>query len=350
MPNTPIISVILPVFNGERYLREAIDSILCQTFENFELIVVNDGSSDSTQEIIEEYARLDSRVVCVSRENRGLVASLNEGISKAQGSWIARMDQDDIAYPQRFERQLEWIYKVNADICGSWVQPFGANQNYIHKHAIGNDAIRCELLFGCAFAHPSVMVKKALIQALKYDPNWEKAEDYELWVRAALSGWKMANVPEVLLSYRQHEFQMSSESSNDQQALSQKVRKKYWDSLAGSIQLNLNEINAVLSLRESPPSKPDMNVVDVVFMRLLTSVSGESRQVILDHLTRLYYRVASLNISVPFRWYSLNKKFGDRRDLKIFISLLLMSLFRINAQGAVFHVLRRLYSAVYFKS
>ena len=350
MPESPIISVILPIFNGEKYLHEAIDSILCQTFDNFELIVINDGSSDGTQEIIEEYARLDSRVVLVSRENKGLVASLNEGIGKARGSWIARMDQDDIAHPERFEKQLEALSKTGADLCGSWVQPFGANQKYIHKHAISNDAIKYELLFGCAFAHPSVIVRKVLINSLRYDPDWEKAEDYELWVRAAIAGWKMANVPEVLLSYRQHNSQMSSASSIDQQVLSQKVRKIYWEYLGKNIQLNSNEINAVLGLRESPLSKPDMNMVDSVFIRLLNSVKGESRQVIFDHLTRLYYRVACLSISVPLSWYSLNKKYGDKRNLKIFISLLSLSLFRVEPRSAVFNSLKRFYSAIYFKN
>lgn len=124
-----LISVILPVYNGEKYLKEAIESILNQTYTNFEFIIIDDGSKDSSLEIIKEYEKEDERIVAVSRENKGLIATLNEGIEKAKGKYIARMDQDDISLPNRFEEQLK-IMENDKEIvvCGSWINVFGENR------------------------------------------------------------------------------------------------------------------------------------------------------------------------------------------------------------------------------
>jgi glycosyltransferase involved in cell wall biosynthesis len=221
---SPSISVVLPVYNGEKYIAEALDSILSQTFTDFELIVINDGSRDDSLKILQEYQQKDSRIFVLSRENKGAVTSQNEGIALARGTWIARMDHDDIALPHRFERQLQQLEQTGADICGSWVQFFGTADKRILKHPETDEAIKVALLFGSAFAHPTVMMRTAFAKQLLYNTCFEKCDDYDLWERAARAGWVMTNVPEVLLRYRLHESQISTKSAHEQQRLTQIVR------------------------------------------------------------------------------------------------------------------------------
>jgi glycosyltransferase involved in cell wall biosynthesis len=213
----PLISVVLPIYNGEKYLVEAIESVISQTFADFELIMIDDGSTDGSRKILQEYAAKDLRVKVVLRENRGLATTLNDSIDIAHGSWIARMDQDDIALPHRFQRQLEWLEKTGADISGSWVQRFGTADKRIVRLPRTDEEIKMELLFCSPFAHPTVMMRSSLARGLRYDKAWEMAEDYDFWERAAEAGWRMTNVPEVLLMYRVHAAQISTLSNDRQQ-------------------------------------------------------------------------------------------------------------------------------------
>src|SRR6185369_4386478 len=123
----PLISVVLPVYNGEKYLAEAIDSILGQTLTDFELIIIDDGSTDNSLAILKQYKQRDNRIRLIARENRNLATTLNDLIDLAQGEWVARMDQDDIALPHRFEKQLQWLEQTGADICGSSIRFFGTS-------------------------------------------------------------------------------------------------------------------------------------------------------------------------------------------------------------------------------
>lgn len=340
---SPAISVALPVYNGERYLAEAIDSILAQTFTDFELIIIDDGSTDASLNILRRYEKRDARIRLISRENRNLVATLNEIIDLARGRWIARMDQDDIALPHRFERQLEWLNQVEGDICGSGVEYFGTSDRRILKHPKTNEAINMALLFGCSFAHPTVMMRTDLVRQLRYDDAWEKCEDYDLWERASQVGWKMSNLPEVLLLYRQHEGQISTVTSLKQQELTQKIRRRHWEFVFNSMKLNKDWIDEVLKLREPSPKKANMDMVDLAFFELLKRNQGEAQAAIFDHATRLYFRAAANCPDVTMRWHKLNQQFGSQFSLGIILKLWLLSTFRLGAEGKVFQNLKRIY-------
>lgn len=206
----PIISVVMSVYNGEQFLARAIESILNQTIKDFEFIIINDGSTDGSIAIIEEYAKRDCRIRLISRENKGLIASLNEGIASARGEWIARMDADDISLPDRFEKQLEWLQQTGADICGGWVKLIGTWFHRMRRSHSSSDAIRIKLLFSSAFAHPTVMLRTSLAKANPYSENAHHVEDYELWARLAKLGVKMTNYPGVVLRYRIHPGQVTA--------------------------------------------------------------------------------------------------------------------------------------------
>jgi len=339
----PLISVVLPVFNAEKYVEDAVRSVLQQTFRNFELIVINDGSTDGTRTTLEYIACEDDRIRLISRENKGLVETLNEGISLASGKWIARMDADDIALPDRFERQLQWLQETDADICGSWIRLFGAADTHILKHAQTDSAIKMELLFGAPFAHPSVMMRRALVKELRYDKAWEKAEDYDLWERAVRGGWKMTNVPEVLLHYRQHDTQISTVTSSRQQYLTQEIRHRYWTFIFEQIKLNKEWIDEILKLRMVSPSQPNMDKVDQAFAELLEHNSGEARAIVFEHATRLYFRAAAGCPDIVARWDKLNRDYGPDSGMVTKARLWLLSVLHIQTDGQLFERLKRFY-------
>ena len=205
--NNPMISVVMPVFNAEKYLDEAIESILNQTYKDFEFIIINDGSTDKSLKIIEKYKTQDERIVLISRENRGLIASLNEGIEKARGKYIARMDADDISLPQRFEKQVELVEIENLDICGGHYFLIQENSsiNGLILTPRSHDMCILSLVSKVPFAHPSVMMRKSFLdeQELKYGQSEYKfAEDFDLWMRLFKESAVFGNIDDVILKYR----------------------------------------------------------------------------------------------------------------------------------------------------
>ncbi|WP_334188944.1 glycosyltransferase family 2 protein [Noviherbaspirillum sp.] len=202
------ISVILPAHNAGPFISEAARSILVQTHENLELIVIDDGSTDRTPAILQDIAASDSRVVIVSRPNRGLVASLNEAVQLATGGFIARMDADDVSAPERLMHQLRYIRSHDIDLCGTGVEQFGEAQQ-VRFYPEQDDSIKLALTLGTPFAHPTVFGRAAIFKQFPYSRHALHYEDLELWCRMAMSGVRFGNVPETLLRYRVHQGQVS---------------------------------------------------------------------------------------------------------------------------------------------
>lgn len=199
-------TVLMPVYNGEKFLGEAIDSILGQTYTDFEFLIIDDGSTDQSRNIVLSYNDNRIELICNS-ENLGLEKTLNKGIKQAKGEYIARMDCDDISLPQRLQKQIDFMdANPQISVCGSWVKTFG-NSNKVWKYPLNHEEICCWLLFFTAFAHPAVIFRKELFldNKLLYDERqqFERAEDYELWVRISQKH-KLANLDTVLLKYRLH--------------------------------------------------------------------------------------------------------------------------------------------------
>ena len=218
--NKPHISVVMSVYDGVRYLHQAVESILAQTFTDFELILIDDGSKDDTCSILEEYKQLDPRVI-VRRfeENRGLTVRLNDGIRIAQGEYIARMDADDISLPQRFERQVEYMdQNPQVGIVGSQMNVFDDRAGLNGKFNVpcAHNQIAWALLFGRSFAHPSIMIRRVLFEKFGgYDESFHVAQDHELWGRM-IWATRFANLPDVLIDYRSHIFSTSRQQADDQ--------------------------------------------------------------------------------------------------------------------------------------
>lgn len=230
--HTPRVTVLMPVYNGGLYLAEAVGSILGQTFRDLELLVINDGSTDKSADIMATFA--DPRIRYVENDgNRGLIATLNKGLALAQGEYVARMDCDDISHPRRLERQVALLDGDPAiGICGAWIRKFGAVRPKVCRYHTRPELLRCGLLFDPVLAHPAVMLRRTLFldNGLNYDPQFKDAEDYELWSRAGKL-FRLGNVAEVLLEYRIHRSQISQLYNREQLAAAGRVRRSLLDEL-----------------------------------------------------------------------------------------------------------------------
>ncbi len=207
------VSVILPVYNCEKYIFESVTSVLNQTFSDFELLIIDDCSTDATLSIIKSIN--DARIILIQKpKNSGYTDSLNMAIKLAKGKYIARMDGDDICLPERFAKQVAFL-NANREVilCGTAIQMIGSDK--VLKHPVAHEEILTKLCFGTSFCHPSVMVRKEILLENNYDKSFEPAEDFELWTRLAFLG-KLANLDAVLLQYREHPNQISNTNTSVQ--------------------------------------------------------------------------------------------------------------------------------------
>ncbi|MDE6218031.1 MAG: glycosyltransferase [Muribaculaceae bacterium] len=204
--STPTVSVVMPAYNAEKYLREAIDSILSQTYTDFELIIINDGSKDSTKEIILSYT--DPRIVYIENEqNSGICVTLNKGLEAARGRYIARMDSDDISMPERLELQVKYMdEKPEIGASGTDIVIFGDNiEDNVFEHVHNPEQCSAGLLFNPCFSHPSVIIRREILESynIRYEDRYRGLEDFKIWWDIAKHS-RLSNLNYALLKYRHH--------------------------------------------------------------------------------------------------------------------------------------------------
>lgn len=224
MVSPPLVTVLLPAFNAANWLSAALDSVLAQSLSDFELLVIDDGSTDSTAELLGRYA--DTRLRVVRRANRGLVDVLNHGIELSRGKYIARMDADDVAHPRRLARQVTFLEAhPQVGICGTWFRVRSTRRLSRVRTPTGHDEIAANLFFRSAFGHPTVMFRRSFLEesGLRYDGAARHAEDFDLWVKAR-ARTRFANIPKYLLEYRLHPGQTSAEYGQAQSRAAERVR------------------------------------------------------------------------------------------------------------------------------
>jgi glycosyltransferase involved in cell wall biosynthesis len=229
----PTVSVLMPVYNAARYLAEAVESVLTQTFRDFEFVIVDDGSTDRSPQMLDEYARRDPRIKIIRRANTGIVGALNDAIAGSTAELIARMDADDVSHPERLEKQV--AYMRDHDECvalGSRVtgiDPYGCAL-FESEHKLAHEEIDAELLKGVGWAlvHPVSMLRRESLQRVGlYRREWQWVDDLDLFLRLAETG-KLANLPDPLLRYRQHTESINRTRAAEQARLADAcVREAY---------------------------------------------------------------------------------------------------------------------------
>lgn len=241
----PDISVIMSVYNGETYLKEAIQSVINQTFENWELIIINDCSTDSTGEILSEFALMDKRIKVYTNEvNLKLPASLNKAVSLSEGKYIARMDADDICFSDRLEKQYKFM-EENSDVALSSCRFLTVKNGVYSSGGAGGrcdfSALKAMLLVANPILHPGVIAKAEVMRKFNYDTTLTCTEDLELWTRLVTENQKIQILPEYLLIYRLHDKQITSTTLEKQRTEVLKIQKKYHASLFEKMDENMQE-------------------------------------------------------------------------------------------------------------
>jgi len=210
--NQPLVSILLPVYNGRKFLKQAIQSMLLQTYKNFEMIIIDDGSKDNSIDVVKLFD--DSRIRFYRQANSGLAATLNRAIELANGKYLARQDQDDISLPTRLEKQVNFLEKnPDCGLVGTWasIMEDEVHTERTHEHPVFNESLKLDLLFNNPFVHSSVMLRKSVfdkIATYTTDSERQPPEDYELWSRIA-NYFEVANIPEILHLYREIPTSMS---------------------------------------------------------------------------------------------------------------------------------------------
>ena len=322
----PKVSVIMPVYNTDRYITSAIDSVLSQTLIDFEFIIIDDGSTDSTQSIINSYS--DNRIRYIKNSsNKGLVYSLNKAISLCRGIYIARMDADDINLPERFAKQVKYL-EQHSDVImlGTAVEYFGNTEFKTDLSNIQYDEeIRVNLITKASFFHPTVMFKAEVLYKnldLRYNANKVHVEDYDLWIKMLKYG-KLANLNEVLLKYRWHGDNISIKHKTHQQKESFVIRELYLKSIfsifdnfeirlltklaTGNLHIdkkNTSELNRVIKIIINEPSVSDLLKERFLQLYFLSFTSSTSEGPIILS----YFNDTGLNFK-HIGWYAKIKFF-----------------------------------------
>lgn len=210
------VTVLLVVHNCEMYVEECIQSILCQSYKEFELLIVNDGSTDNTSTKIKLFK--DQRIRLIDNPHNDYITSLNMGLKEAKGKYIARIDGDDLMLPERLEKQVEVMNnQIEIVVCSSWLQRFGLSDEVMENYSGLVDHPLIEMLKYNIIAHPTVMLRKSFLEEhnLSYK-NYKYAEDYKLWIDIAICGGKIWVMPEILLKYRCSSDQISYQKQEQQ--------------------------------------------------------------------------------------------------------------------------------------
>jgi glycosyltransferase involved in cell wall biosynthesis len=288
MSSVPIISVLMPVYNGEKYLSEAIKSILNQTFTDFEFLFINDGSTDQSKIIIDSFH--DPRIVYIENEqNNGLIYSLNLGISLAKGKYIARMDADDISLPKRLEKQVNYLEQhKDIGICGASAYRIDGNGNVLGKMGrIRNpQVLQASLIFSSPFIHPLMMIRTELIADNMYDPRYKHVEDYELWTRLLII-CKGINLNDYLLLYRWHDENISVVQNEIQKQLTKEIALGQ----LCAVGINANDEDYKVHLSTFTDEKINFDKLGMWFSRILDANKKTS-----------YYNQTALTALLYSRW------------------------------------------------
>lgn len=225
----PLVTVLMPVFNCAKYLDEAIQSVLNQTFNNFELLIINDGSTDKSANLVKKYK--DRRIRFVNnKKHQGLVSVLNQGLRLVRGKYLARMDGDDISVTIRLEKQVKFMdTHPQIDICGTWFEVFGPDSHRrVYTRPLDPVTCKASLLFTDPVCHASAIMRTAILKRyhLRFDPNFRHLEDYEFFNRAA-AYLNFGNIGEVLYLYRYHDKRTGEVYKREQKYQMKRVIKIY---------------------------------------------------------------------------------------------------------------------------
>lgn len=334
--SSPFVSVIMPAYNCEDTIKESIDSILLQSYDNFELIIINDGSIDNTLDVINSYN--DDRIIVINNKvNQTIVPCLNKGLKNSKGKYIIRMDSDDICVETRFEKQVLFMEK-NTDIgvCGSWAKKINYKNENVGNMIYNseNDVIKFKMLHECHLLHPSIIIRKSVLSQnnLSYNPKHYKSEDYDLFTRL-IDHTKFSNIKEYLLKYRVTKTSLKRETSNELDEYYYKIKINIFRKIG--IELKKDQIDLYTSIcNQNFLSEKKLFLEAVKLLENILNANKKSNyfpksnfnnylQTIFTSLCRNY---KSTNLLVVKTFYKANIYYPLHKKFKILIILSLKTI------------------------
>lgn len=288
---TPEVSVVMAVHNGEKYLRESIESILSQTYTDFEFIIIDDGSSDLSADIINSYNNERIRLIS-SIENLGLTRSLNKGLDAAVGKYIARMDCDDVSLPERLAKQVAFMEAhPDVGVCGAWAKDIDDGGNLIgQRQTPVGERLEYEYWRSSPIIHSTAMIRVAHLDGLRYDDRLRYAQDFDLWLRIR-GRCKLSNLAEYLLLYRVHKESITSTKPAEQ-------IKSVYDSVCRHIRISNVSYEDFLTLL---PASYNLNPIRraLVTMRVAKAIHQPYRFFLNDDIryTKFWLRVHTSKVA-----------------------------------------------------
>lgn len=265
MEKAPLISVVMSVYNDEKYIRESLDSLFAQTLQDFEIIIIDDCSKDRTAEIVRSYGEEKIRLI-LNEENKGLTKNLNTGLKLARGSYIARMDGDDICRPKRFEKQIAYLEahpEVSLISCRTHM--FG-EEDLISAIQGTPEELKAMMLIRPVLAHPGFMMRAELVkeEGFFYDESFKSAQDYNFAVRVS-ERFGIGITPEVLLDYRVHKKQVSSTHTGEQMSNADRTRQYQLDRLGVCLAKRQQQVYKTWAMEEKAGSAEEiLEAADVI--------------------------------------------------------------------------------------
>jgi glycosyltransferase involved in cell wall biosynthesis len=266
----PLVSVLMPVYNAAAFITASLNSILTQDYTQLEVIIVDDGSTDQSIDIVQSF--FDQRIVIIRNpENIGLAASLNKAIRISTGIFLARMDADDIAHPSRISRQVNFMLNnADVDVLGSSMQYFGESR-FLNHFPETHDACKSYLMLNVCFGHPAVMFRRHVFDSSEnfYNPHLRQySEEYDLWCRL-VDKYRFHNLQEVLLYYRTYPPALKSDAENKRIKNSSEIRRNYLTSYLGNINKDDWDTHCMAAFLTGLNSIPDIRKIDMWFRRVL---------------------------------------------------------------------------------
>ncbi|MDH6354844.1 glycosyltransferase involved in cell wall biosynthesis [Dysgonomonas sp. PH5-45] len=311
----PKVSVLMPVYNAGEYLGEAIDSIIAQTFTDWELVIINDGSTDGSGDVARKYT--DPRIRCLCNDkNRGLIYTRNRLIDEATGEYLAFLDSDDVSLPERLARQVNFLDKnIDYALCGTWGRMIDSDGRYLRKMNLSDrcEDIRCTLLFTNTFIQSSIMVRGDVLRQHPYAADFPLAEDYDLFSRLS-EIYKLANLPSCLTLYRWHYTNISQAKK---ELMNSCVNRIYKREFAG-LQIYPSDaelvIHSVISSKENPDGMGNKEYLKALRAWLVKLAEANKKYKV--------YNSSTFRATLCFRWiFACNERKERMSMLRLPVSL-----------------------------
>lgn len=331
----PLLSIVIPVRNGAQWLGETLDSIYGQTESNFEILLIDDASTDDLRDVLAHHQDDRLHVVRLT-SNVGVSSARNRGVELAQGNFIAFCDADDLCHSRRFELQLNFLHdNPNVGLCGSAFTCFDAQDRETVSPPLSDEAIRKALMKANCFGLSTVMAKASVLKSMPFNSNLSVAEDYDLWTRLVSNGVQVANLPESLVRYRVHSQQVSRHKGEVLDQTSRRIRARYCLSILGKHAM-ADELDEKV-LAQHDLERCAISVAE------FASLQSDFAPMDFRFLLAWQYQVQPHhNLRAWFHWVKIQRKLGLNLDRNYRINTALLALLSWCIRGRYFDVLIKL--------